>query len=288
MATIGLSKPYVAVYGNVGNVVSYSKGTVLGGAVDFSSSIESSKDSNLYADNAIKESDRSFAGGKLSITTDDLTQAGSMLILGMTGKPITVPGISGSGLSELIYDDDANAPYLGFGVIIQKKKDGVFKYRAVVFTKIMFNIPEDAAKTAGESIEWQTPKLEATIMRDDTEKRRWKREATLDSEADAEKYIKYCLGVILGNLTVSSAAGLTTGKTKITVAPTLTAGNSYKYKVGTSLTAPGMDEVISSGYTAWDGTSEITAATGQDILVVEVDAGNLAKKAGIVAVVSKV
>lgn len=195
MATIGLSKPYVAVYANNGTAVSYSNGTVLGGAVEFSAAIESSKDSNLYADNAIKESDRSFSGGTLSITTDDLTQAGSALILGMTAKPVTVTGITAEGLTEMVYDDDVNAPYLGFGVIIKKKKDGVFKYRAVVFTKIMFNIPEDAAKTQGESIEWQTPKLEATVMRDDTAKHTWKREATLDSEADAEKYIKYCLGI---------------------------------------------------------------------------------------------
>ena len=195
MATIGLSKPYVAVYGNTAGTIAYTKGALLGGAVEFSASIESSKDSNLYADNGVKESDRSFSGGTLTISTDDLTQEGSALILGMTPKELTVTGITAEGLTELVYDDDTNAPYLGFGVIIKKKKDGLPKYRAVVFTKIMFNIPEDAAKTQGESIEWQTPSLEATVMRDDSAKHTWKREATLDSEADAEKYIKHCLGI---------------------------------------------------------------------------------------------
>lgn len=195
MATIGLSKPYVALYKNTDGTVSYSGGKVLGKAVEFSAAIESSKDSNLYADNGIAESDRSFAGGTMSITTDDLTQEGSALILGMTPKPLTIEGVTAEGLTELVYDDDANAPYLGFGAIIKKKKDGAYKYRAVVFTKIMFNIPEDAAKTQGESIEWQTPKLGATIMRDDSAKHAWKREATLDSEANAVKYIKQCLGI---------------------------------------------------------------------------------------------
>lgn len=195
MASIGLSKPYVAVYAESGGAVSYTKGTVLGGAVEFSASIESGDDNNLYADNKIQETDRTFAGGSLSITTDDLTQEASALILGMTAKPVTVTGITSESLTELVYDDDATTPYLGFGVIVKKKKGGVYKYRAVVFTKIMFNVPEDAATTQGDSIEWKTPVLEATIMRDDSEKHVWKREATLESEADAEKYIKHCLGI---------------------------------------------------------------------------------------------
>lgn len=91
----------------------------------------------------------------------------------------------------------------------------------------------------------------------------------------------------LGDLTVTSAAGANAGDTAITVEPAKASGNSYKYKVGASLTAPSYDQVISSGYTNWNGTDEITAATGQKIMIVEVDGSNKAKKVGQTTVTAK-
>ena len=129
-------------------------------------------------------------GGTMTITTDDLDQAGSALLLGITPKSVT---IGGKEIEELVFDDDAIAPYLGFGCVIKKKRNNAIKWRAVVFTKVMFAIPSDAATTQGETIEWQTAELEATIMRDDSAKHVWKREATFDTESDAEAYIKSVL-----------------------------------------------------------------------------------------------
>lgn len=91
----------------------------------------------------------------------------------------------------------------------------------------------------------------------------------------------------LGELTVQSAEGTTTGNTKITVTPTIEEGNSYKYKVASNPTMPEYDQVCSSGYTNWNGTDEITATTGQKIVVVEVDSSNKAKKAGEATITSK-
>lgn len=195
MATIGLSKPYYAKYGNSGNVVTYTDGGILAKAVEFSAEIESTEDNNLYADNGIAEADRSFSGGTFTITTDDLTQEASAAILGLKPKTIEIDGITTESPTELVYGEDQEIPYLGFGVIIKKKQNGSYKYRAVVFTKIMFSIPAESATTQGDTIEWQTPELTATIMRDDTSSHTWKRESTLDSEADAELYIKDCLNI---------------------------------------------------------------------------------------------
>ncbi len=50
---------------------------------------------------------------------------------------------------------------------------------------------------------------------------------------------------------------------------------------------PEYDQVCTTGYTVWDGTSDITATTGQKIVVVEVDSNNKAKKGGITTVTSK-
>lgn len=86
----------------------------------------------------------------------------------------------------------------------------------------------------------------------------------------------------LGSLTVQSTAGTSSGKTKLTVSPTKGPDSSYWTKVGSSLTSPAYHEVIGTGggYATWDGTSEITATSGQEVMVVEVDSSNRALKAG--------
>lgn len=92
----------------------------------------------------------------------------------------------------------------------------------------------------------------------------------------------------IGELTVNSVVGTSaSGKTKVTVSPSLSAGNSYKYKTASSVTVPEFGAECKSGYTAWDGVSEITATTGNKILIVEVDANNKAVKAGSATVASK-
>lgn len=89
------------------------------------------------------------------------------------------------------------------------------------------------------------------------------------------------------NLTVTSVAGTTSGKTKITVEPTLTSGNSYKYKAAANPTVPEYDTSCTTGYTAWNGTDEISATAGQKIIIVEVDSNNKAKKVGQATIVVK-
>lgn len=90
-----------------------------------------------------------------------------------------------------------------------------------------------------------------------------------------------------GVLTVTSLAGETTGKTAIIVNEPLETNHSYKYKTAASVTAPAVGDTISSGYTNWDGESEITATTGNKILIVEVDADNKCVASGIDTVTSK-
>ena len=100
-----------------------------------------------------------------------------------------------TSVKELVYDDTQVTPYLGVGFIIKKKVNGAYKWRGVVLPKVMFSVPEDAATTQGESIEWQTPELTGTIMRDDSPTHMWKREATFTTEAQAEAYIKNRLSI---------------------------------------------------------------------------------------------
>ena len=78
----------------------------------------------------------------------------------------------------------------------------------------------------------------------------------------------------LASITVASAAGSTAGTTKLTISNyTPGTGESYVYKVGT--TAPSIDFGKTPDYTwtPWDGSSDITAATGKKITVVSIKNG---------------
>lgn len=196
MAVIGLSKPYYGIYSATGNAVSYANGAVMGKATKANIEIDTTEDNNLYADNGIAETDRSFAGGTLTLSTDDLSHEVTKAILGLTETAITgIEGVTDTSVKELVYDDTQTTPYLGVGFIVKKKVGGAYKWRAVMLSKVMFSVPADAATTQGESIEWQVPELSATIMRDDSETHMWKREATFTTEAQAEAYIKARLNI---------------------------------------------------------------------------------------------
>lgn len=199
MATIGVSKPYYAVYRNTGSTVSYASGGVMGKATQVDIEIETSEDNNLYADNGIAETDRQFTGGTLTLSTDDLSQDVNKAILGLKEQALgTIEGVDDEEVQELIYDETQQPPYLGVGFIVKKVVGGVTKWRGIVLTKIMFSVPNDSATTQGESIEWQVPELSATIMRDDSTTHMWKREATFTTEAQAEAYIKNRLNITAG------------------------------------------------------------------------------------------
>lgn len=89
----------------------------------------------------------------------------------------------------------------------------------------------------------------------------------------------------LSSLTLTSAAGTDSGTTAVTVSPSLTSGNSYKYKLAEAGNVP----TVTPGqnvktWKAWDGTSDIPAASGEVLILVEADANFKAVKSGTTAV----
>lgn len=287
MAKIGLSKPYYAIYNNTGNNVTYTGGGLIGKATELNLELEGADANILYADNAAAESDNQFAGGTLTLSTDDLMPTPMLAILGLKQQPMDLDGASTASPQWLVYDDDQVIPYIGFGGIVKKQINNVTKWVAVVLTKIQFSNPGLDAVTQGETIEWQTTELTATVMRDDSAKHVWQMQSTpMDTEADAEAAIKKALNITdpnptLGTLTVSSAAGSESGETKITVAPAITYGNHYVYKTDTAVTLPSSyGEDVSEGWTAWNGMDDIAATSGNEIGIVEADAAGKAVAAG--------
>ena len=89
-------------------------------------------------------------------------------------------------------------------------------------------------------------------------------------------------------LTVSSAAGTAAGDTALTVSGyTLKSGESWAYKVTTGTAATVLPGEVVSGFTAWDGSSDITAATDKKLALVALNAAGQAIAYGSCTVTAK-
>lgn len=84
----------------------------------------------------------------------------------------------------------------------------------------------------------------------------------------AEGCIKGEINGVLPQITVQSAAGSSSGKTAITVPDySLGTGESYVYKVTDDVIVVNKGDSTASGWTSWDGSANITAATGKIITI---------------------
>lgn len=198
MAIKGLSRPVIGDYiKGEGNAVTYSNPEVADKAVEYSVSWTTTEDNPLYADNDIAENDSgTFQSGELTLNTSDLSQDLSKRVLGL--KTVETTYGEGKKATELIYDGDAKSPYLGFGIIEMHQVDGEDMYRAVFLPRIKFNLPEEAATTKGETIEWQTKSITAKILRsevmDENYKKPWMIDAWFESEFEALEYLRFKCG----------------------------------------------------------------------------------------------
>lgn len=196
MAIIGASNPYYAIYNANGGTPTYSNGGRMGALVEFNFELESTDNNNFFADNKVQESQRRFSNGTVTIQTDDLGPEVSAAISGLTPVTLdTIEGVTDSDVKELVWGEAQDSPYLGIGVIQKKMKNNVILWRAIILTKIIFNIPNEAATTEGEEIDWQVPEITGSIMRDDSAQHNWKREATFTTEAQADAYIRNRLNI---------------------------------------------------------------------------------------------
>ena len=127
MATIGLSKPFYAIYAASGATVSYANGGILGKAVELSMELDGGDANIPYADNGPAESATTFGGGTLTITTDDLLPEPAA-ILGLTLKVVKEQ----DDVKEIVFGEGQSIPYVGFGVVVKKQQSGTSKWMGVL------------------------------------------------------------------------------------------------------------------------------------------------------------
>lgn len=153
MAKIGLTNfRYSVLTEAADGTPSYAGAIKPAKAVSCSVSVDNN-DAKLFADDALAESDTSFAGGSVTmgIDEDDLTTMAALL-----GHTIDESG-------EMIRNADDTAPYVGLGRVVTKMVGGVYKYKVEIIYKVKFAEPSQENSTKGESVEFGTTEVEGTI-----------------------------------------------------------------------------------------------------------------------------
>ena len=291
MATIGLSRPYIARYTNAGSTVSYAGGRLLGKATELSIDLNDNNSNILFADNAPAEQDNQFSGGTLTITTDELRPQALISALGVVSESLSaVTDITTPGAAWLICNDNQSIPYVGFGAVAMKKINGAIKYVGIVLDKVQLSNPNESITTKGETIEWQTPQLSGTIFRSDNSTHSWKRITTpLDTEAEADLAVREYLGISESSVTPSLSA-LTIGT--LTLDPIFASGTTVyttstsnaKDAVTATLTNPGDDLIIKVNGTRIASGDDANWVTGSNTVEVTVSNSGGAVRQYIVTV----
>jgi phi13 family phage major tail protein len=182
MAKIGLRYPVYSPATETSSAISYGTGAVLAKAISANISIENN-DIKLYADDAVAESDNSFASGTITIGVDDLYDTAKVALLDyIEGDTVDVT----TGAKELSVGA-ASPAYVGFGFYGKVVRNKVNYWRAIWLKKVQFAEPSDELATKGESVAFGTPELEGTIMMAVDGK--WKEEGTFSTEAGAKAWL---------------------------------------------------------------------------------------------------
>ena len=173
MATIGLDMlHYAKITEDENGNESYGTPQKLAKAMSADLSVELAE-ATLYADDGAAEIVKEFKSGTLSLGVDDI---GASVASDLTGAVIDNNGV------VISTGEDGGAPVaIGFRA---KKSNGKYKYFWLY--KVKFGIPATALATKGDSITFNTPTIEGTVLRRnkvDAENRHpWKAEVT---EGDA-------------------------------------------------------------------------------------------------------
>lgn len=170
MAGIGMYGVYYSKATVTNGVVTgYSGVQTMGKAISATFEPNTPDDNPLYANNAVAENDSSGAsGGTLTLTLDRLTQEAAADLYGLTVEDVNItvggdPGEQVKGTALRYTGNEQSAP-VGVAFIRQNQVDGVRNHEVVLYRRATFSMPSESAQTMGESIEWQTPEIEASVM----------------------------------------------------------------------------------------------------------------------------
>ena len=169
----GYSQPIVAKYDYSSNTISYTNVMPLARGVEVQMEVEIGDATNFFADNTIAEAVAGqFNGATATLTVDGLKEAARDLITGLVTSTTIIA--NSSTVTAKVYDDLQVIPYVGIGFVVRYMENGVTTYAPVILPKAQFSPESLNAATQGESVEFQTTELQATVMRADDANHSWK------------------------------------------------------------------------------------------------------------------
>ena len=181
MAKIGLTNfRYGVLTEGSDGTPSYGGALTPGKAVSCTVDI-TNNDASLYADDALAESDTSFAGGSVTmgIDEDDIDTMATLL-----GHDVTDGAMTRS-------TEDV-APYVGLGRIVTKMVANTPKYKVEFLYKVKFSEPSQDNTTKGESVEFSTTEIEGTVAA--LANGKWSVAKEFDDKPSALAYLEGLLG----------------------------------------------------------------------------------------------
>ena len=180
MAKIGLSGFKYALL-TTEDPATYDTPVVVGKAVSAKAAIDSNS-AELYADNALAESDSTFSKGKLTLETASLSKAVTAELLGHS--------LSGTAI---VRKDNDIAPYVGIGRVITELVNGAYVYTAEFLSKVKFSEPASDEKTKGASVDFATTSIEGTIS--SLPSHEWSKSDSFATAALASAFLDDCFGI---------------------------------------------------------------------------------------------
>ena len=152
MATIGMDKLYYAKITEAEDgEETYDTPVILAKAISAELSVELAE-ATLYADDGASEVVKDFKSGKLTLGVDDI---GITAAQNLTGALADDNGV-------LISAGENIAPPVAIGFRALRANG---KYRYFWLYRVIFGIPATNLQTKGDSITFQTPSIEGTVMR---------------------------------------------------------------------------------------------------------------------------
>ena len=151
MATIGLDKLYYAKITEAANgEETYATPVELAKAISADLSTELAE-ATLYANDAASEVVREFKSGTITLGIDDIGASVAADLLGVT--------VDRNGVVVSAVEDTGSYVAIAFRA---KRSSG--KYQYFWLYKVKFSIPGNALATKGDSITFNTPSIEGTVM----------------------------------------------------------------------------------------------------------------------------
>lgn len=179
MAKIGLNNfRYSKLTESSDGVPSYSGAKKPAKAVSCKVSV-TNNDATLYADDGLAESDSSFnsATVTMEIDEDDVQTMADLL-----GHKV------GSSSTEMVRNSLDTAPYVGFGRVITKIVNGVYKYKVEFLYKVKFSEPSQEDTTKGDKVDFATTELEGIVSC--LASGEWSKTKTFETKSEAITYLE--------------------------------------------------------------------------------------------------